>query len=135
MLPSQAPNQDVPRRDASAAQISPDQASNVRSTGPLSKDASHSAAVHILGPSGAQDSHAIEQHLIPGSTSPVGKEQIGIYSSDRRKPVGFTSLLSHQTFDVDELFSVRVKRREILEQILGPSRDTLIKLYVPPPRS
>ncbi|KAH7021461.1 uncharacterized protein B0I36DRAFT_251908 [Microdochium trichocladiopsis] len=64
--------------------------SNVRPTALSPHDGSSSLPVHVLGPSGAQDSQVIEEHLLSARASPIAQEHIGICSTDRKKPVGFT---------------------------------------------
>jgi hypothetical protein len=117
------------RTDQSLNQTSPGQVSIVTSSS-LEENTNSRRPVHILGPSGAFDSQFLEQHLVPDPKSHAGEELIGIYSNDKRKPVGFASLLQSQEKAILDPASSSINRRKIVEQILGPFAAVLLELYV-----
>lgn len=86
--------------------------------------------IHVLGTSGAFDSQFLEQHLVPDPKSHAGQELISIYSSDKRKPVGFASLLQIQENVIVDPARSNINRRKVIEQILGPNAVSLLELYV-----
>jgi hypothetical protein len=96
----------------------------------LEENISSRRPLHILGPSGAFDSQFLEQHLVPDPKSHAGEELIGIYSNDKRKPVGFASLLQSQKKVILDPSSSSINRRKIIEQILGPFAAVLLEFYV-----
>jgi hypothetical protein len=117
------------RTDRILNQTSPGQVSIVTSSS-LEENISSRRPLHILGPSGAFDSQFLEQHLVPDPKSHAGEELIGIYSNDKRKPVGFASLLQSQKKVILDPSSSSINRRKIIEQILGPFAAVLLEFYV-----
>lgn len=89
-------------------------------------------SVLIVGPVAAEDAQVIEKYMPSERSSKsveTGKKPYKVYSNDPRKPVLYTTVSRRRQ-------GVRVgnppgeTQKEILEQILGPFRHDLVRLYV-----
>lgn len=90
-------------------------------------------SVFIVGPVVADDAQVIEQHMPPEGSSKAevpNSHPYNVYSNDPRKPILYTTVSRRRR-------GVRVgtppgeNQKEILEQILGPFKQDLVRLYVP----
>lgn len=91
-------------------------------------------SVFIVGPVVADDAQVIEQHMPPEGGSNKAEVRnshpYNVYSNDPRKPILYTTVSRWRR-------GVRVgtppgeNQKEILEQILGPFKQDLVRLYVP----
>ncbi|KAJ5888186.1 hypothetical protein N7495_008227 [Penicillium taxi] len=95
-------------------------------------DDRHNESVLIVGPMVAEDAQVIEKHMPPERSSLSEEPQshpYNIYSSDPRKPVLYTTIPRRRK-------GMRVgvppgeNQKEILEQILGPFKHDLVKLFI-----
>jgi hypothetical protein len=89
-------------------------------------------SVLIVGPMVAEDAQVIEKHMPPERASQSEEPKshpYNIYSSDPRKPVLYTTISRRRK-------GMRVgtppgeNQKEVLEQILGPFKHDLVRLYV-----
>jgi hypothetical protein len=94
-------------------------------------------SVLIVGPVAAEDAQVIEKYMPSERSSKsveTGRKPYKVYSNDPRKPILYTTVSRRRQ-------GVRVgnppgeTQKEILEQILGPFRHDLVKLYVASPFS
>jgi hypothetical protein len=89
-------------------------------------------SVHIVGPVAAEDAQVIEKFM-PSERSnksvETGKKPYNVYSNDPRKPILYTTV-SRRRQGVRLGFPPGENQKEILEQILGPFKHDLVKLYV-----
>lgn len=94
-------------------------------------DDPHNESVLIVGPMVAEDAQVIEKHMPPGRSS-VSEEPnshpFNIYSSDPRKPVLYTTI-SRRRKGMRQGVPPGENQKEILEQILGPFKHDLVRLY------
>ncbi|KAJ5095739.1 Transcription factor [Penicillium alfredii] len=95
-------------------------------------DDRHNESVLIVGPMVAEDAQVIEKHMPPERSSQSEEPKshpYNIYSSDPRKPVLYTTISRRRK-------GVRVgtppgeNQKEILEQILGPFKHDLVRLFI-----
>lgn len=89
-------------------------------------------SVFIVGPVVADDAQVIEKHLPPERTSKSVEPKshpYNVYSSDPRKPILYTTV-SRRRQGMRAGVPPGENQKEILEQILGPFKDDLVKLYV-----
>jgi hypothetical protein len=88
--------------------------------------------VLIVGPVAAEDAQVIEKFL-PSEQSnksvEIANKPYNVYSSDPRKPILYTKV-SRRRQGVRLGFPPGENQKEILEQILGPHKDELVRLYV-----
>lgn len=89
-------------------------------------------SVLIVGPMVAEDAQVIEKHMPPErrshSEEPTS-HPYNIYSSDPRKPVLYTTI-SRRRKGMRRGTPPGENQKEILEQILGPFKHDLVRLYV-----
>ena len=90
-------------------------------------------SVFIVGPVVADDAQIIEQHMPPEGPNKAeltNSHPYNVYSNDPRKPILYTTVARRRR-------GLRVgtppgeNQKEILEQILGPFKQDLVRLYVP----
>ncbi|KAJ5579442.1 uncharacterized protein N7459_005427 [Penicillium hispanicum] len=89
-------------------------------------------SVLIVGPMVAEDAQVIEKHMPPerSSLSEEPKSHpYNIYSSDPRKPVLYTTI-SRRRKGMRVGVPPGENQKEILEQILGPFRHDLVRLFI-----
>ena len=130
----------LPRSSSrSAAEFRADDVSDLRSSHRAEsvrqqgREDPHNESVFIVGPVVADDAQVIEKFMPPKPTP--NQEEVrpksypyNVYSNDPRKPVLYTTVSRRRQ-------GVRVgtppgeNQKEILEQVLGPFRDVLVKLY------
>lgn len=105
-----------------------------RGSDPRRKDADdpQNESVLIVGPMVAEDAQVIEKYMPPEqrSLSEEPKSQpYNIYSSDPRKPVLYTTI-SRRRKGMRKGTPPGENQKEVLEQILGPFRHDLVRLWV-----
>lgn len=89
-------------------------------------------SVFIVGPVVADDAQVIEKHLPPERTSKSVEPKshpYNVYSSDPRKPILYTTV-SRRRQGMRAGIPPGENQKEILEQILGPFKDDLVRLFV-----
>ena len=89
-------------------------------------------SVLIVGPMVAEDAQVIEKHMPPERTSQSEEPKshpYNIYSSDPRKPVLYTTI-SRRRKGMRRGTPPGENQKEVLEQILGPFKHDLVRLYV-----
>jgi hypothetical protein len=89
-------------------------------------------SVLIVGPMVAEDAQVIEKHMPPERTSLSEEPKshpYNIYSSDPRKPVLYTTI-SRRRKGMRKGTPPGENQKEVLEQILGPFKHDLVRLYV-----
>lgn len=94
-------------------------------------DDPHNESVLIVGPMVAEDAQVIEKHMPPerSSLSEEPKSHpYNIYCSDPRKPVLYTTI-SRRRKGMRRGVPPGENQKEILEQILGPFKHDLVRLY------
>ncbi|KAJ5386713.1 hypothetical protein N7509_009254 [Penicillium cosmopolitanum] len=92
----------------------------------------HNESVLIVGPMVAEDAQVIEKHMPPERTSlseEPSNNPYNIYSSDPRKPVLYTTI-SRRRKGMRRGVPPGENQKEILEQILGPFRHDLVRLFI-----
>lgn len=95
-------------------------------------DDPHNESVFIVGPVVADDAQVIEKHMPPDgpSKAEVPKSHpYNVFSNDPRKPILYTTV-SRRRKGVRLGTPPGENQKEILEQILGPFRHDLVRLYV-----
>ncbi|KAL4911809.1 fungal-specific transcription factor domain-containing protein [Aspergillus aurantiobrunneus] len=95
-------------------------------------DDPHNESVFIVGPVVADDANVIEKHMPPhrSNKSAEPKNQpYNVYSSDPRKPILYTTV-SRRRQGMRVGIPPGENQKEILEQILGPFKDDLVRLYL-----
>ncbi|KAJ6131478.1 hypothetical protein N7523_001184 [Penicillium sp. IBT 18751x] len=95
-------------------------------------DDPHNESVLIVGPMVAEDAQVIEKHMPPerSSLSEEPKSHpYNIYSSDPRKPVLYTTI-SRRRKGMRQGVPPGENQKEILEQILGPFKHDLVRLFI-----
>lgn len=88
-------------------------------------------SVFIVGPVVADDANVIEKHMPPrqSNRSVEPKNQpYNVYSNDPRKPILYQTV-SRRRQGMRVGIPPGENQKEILEQILGPFKDDLVKLY------
>lgn len=101
--------------------------SSSRSRGP---EDPKNESVHIVGPVAAEDAQVIEKFMPPerSNKSPESrKNPYNVYSNDPRKPILYTTV-SRRRQGMRMGNPPGENQKEILEQILGPFKDDLVKL-------
>lgn len=95
----------------------------------------HNESVFIVGPVVADDAQVIEKFMPPEERSSKSVEPkshpYNVYSSDPRKPILYTTV-SRRRQGMRVGVPPGENQKEILEQILGPFKHDLVRLYVPP---
>jgi hypothetical protein len=89
-------------------------------------------SVLIVGPMVAEDAQVIEKHMPPERTrlsEEPKSHPYNIYSSDPRKPVLYTTI-SRRRKGMRKGTPPGENQKEVLEQILGPFKHDLVRLYV-----
>ncbi|GAD93400.1 C6 transcription factor [Paecilomyces variotii No. 5] len=89
-------------------------------------------SVHIVGPVAAEDAQVIEKFMPPerSNKSPESrKNPYNVYSNDPRKPILYTTV-SRRRQGMRMGNPPGENQKEILEQILGPFKDDLVKLFI-----
>ena len=89
-------------------------------------------SVLIVGPMVAEDAQVIEKHMPPERSSQSeepNSHPYNIYSSDPRKPVLYTTI-SRRRKGMRKGTPPGENQKEVLEQILGPFKHDLVRLYV-----
>jgi hypothetical protein len=89
-------------------------------------------SVLIVGPMVAEDAQVIEKHMPPEQRSLSEEPKshpYNIYSSDPRKPVLYTTI-SRRRKGMRKGTPPGENQKEVLEQILGPFKHDLVRLYV-----
>ncbi|EPS30346.1 hypothetical protein PDE_05297 [Penicillium oxalicum 114-2] len=92
----------------------------------------HNESVLIVGPMVAEDAQVIEQHMPPERSSlseEPNSHPYNIYSSDPRKPVLYTTI-SRRRKGMRRGVPPGENQREVLEQILGPFKQDLVRLFI-----
>ncbi|KAL4781691.1 fungal-specific transcription factor domain-containing protein [Aspergillus varians] len=92
----------------------------------------HNESVFIVGPVVADDANVIEKHMPPhrSNKSVEPKNQpYNVYSSDPRKPILYTTV-SRRRQGMRVGIPPGENQKEILEQILGPFKDDLVRLFL-----
>ncbi|OJJ86942.1 putative C6 transcription factor [Aspergillus glaucus CBS 516.65] len=127
------PNPDRPREDTSShfrrATSVGDGGSQFRRLG---VDDPQNESVFIVGPVVADDAQVIEKHMPPERTSKSVEPKshpYNVYSSDPRKPILYTTV-SRRRQGMRVGIPPGENQKEILEQILGPFKDDLVKLFL-----
>ena len=87
-------------------------------------------SVHVVGPVAAEDAQVIERHMPPERSTKTAdaKTPYNVYSNDPRKPVLYTTV-SRRRQGVRATDTPGTNQKEILEQILGPFKHDLVKMY------
>lgn len=127
------PNPERPREDASnhprrATSVGDGRDSQFRRLG---VDDPHNESVFIVGPVVADDAQVIEKHMPPERASKSVEPKnhpYNVYSSDPRKPILYTTV-SRRRQGMRVGIPPGENQKEILEQILGPFKDDLVRLY------
>lgn len=92
----------------------------------------HNESVLIVGPMVAEDAQVIEKHMPPERATlseEPSSNPYNIYSSDPRKPVLYTTI-SRRRKGMRRGVPPGENQKEILEQILGPFRHDLVRLFI-----
>jgi hypothetical protein len=95
-------------------------------------DDPHNESVLIVGPMVAEDAQVIEKHMPPERSSfseEPNSHPYNIYSSDPRKPVLYTTI-SRRRKGMRQGIPPGENQKEILEQILGPFKHDLVRLFI-----
>ncbi|KAL2814540.1 fungal-specific transcription factor domain-containing protein [Aspergillus cavernicola] len=90
-------------------------------------------SVFILGPVVADDANVIEKYMPPHrsnkSVEPRNNHPYNVYSNDPRKPILYTTV-SRRRQGMRVGIPPGENQKEILEQILGPFKDDLVRLFL-----
>lgn len=89
-------------------------------------------SVFIVGPVVADDAQVIEKHMPPERASKSVEPKnhpYNVYSSDPRKPILYTTV-SRRRQGMRAGVPPGENQKEILEQILGPFKDDLVRLFL-----
>ncbi|KAK2744616.1 hypothetical protein FQN57_004221 [Myotisia sp. PD_48] len=88
-------------------------------------------SVHIIGPVAAADAQVIERYMPSERSrkSPDKKTPYNVYSNDPRKPILYTTV-SRRRQGVRTTGIPGEGQKEILEQILGPFKHDLVKIFL-----
>lgn len=90
----------------------------------------HNESVHIVGPVAAEDAQVIERHMPPEPSTKAtdAKTPYNVYSNDPRKPILYTRVARRRQ-GVRATDTPGASQKEIMEQILGPFKLDLVKMY------
>lgn len=93
-------------------------------------DSMNNESVHIVGPVAAEDAQVIERHMPPQKSTKANdtKAPYNVYSNDPRKPILYTRVARRRQ-GVRATDTPGASQKEILEQILGPFKLDLVKMY------
>lgn len=127
------PNPDRPREDVSsnlrrATSVGDGRSSQFKRLG---VEDPQNESVFIVGPVVADDAQVIEKHMPPERTSKSVEPKnhpYNVYSSDPRKPILYTTV-SRRRQGMRVGIPPGENQKEILEQILGPFKDDLVRMY------
>ncbi|KAM5433623.1 hypothetical protein McanMca71_003308 [Microsporum canis] len=87
-------------------------------------------SVHIVGPVAAADAQVIERYTERSNNhSPDRKTPYNVYSNDPRKPILYTTV-SRRRQGLKTTGTPGENQRDILEQIIGPFKHDLIKIFL-----
>ncbi|PYI01984.1 putative C6 transcription factor [Aspergillus sclerotiicarbonarius CBS 121057] len=92
----------------------------------------HNESVLIVGPVVAEDAQVIERYMPPEQTSrsvEPKSQPYNVYSSDPRKPILYTTV-SRRRQGMRVGVPPGENQKEILEQILGPFKRDLVRLFI-----
>ncbi|GKZ27646.1 hypothetical protein AbraIFM66951_006001 [Aspergillus brasiliensis] len=95
-------------------------------------DDPHNESVLIVGPVVAEDAQVIERYMPPERTSKSVEpksQPYNVYSSDPRKPILYTTV-SRRRQGMRVGVPPGENQKEILEQILGPFKRDLVRLFI-----
>ncbi|KAL3468387.1 fungal-specific transcription factor domain-containing protein [Aspergillus heterothallicus] len=96
-------------------------------------DDSQNESVFIVGPVVADDANVIEKYMPPHrsnkSVEPKNNHPYNVYSNDPRKPILYTTV-SRRRQGMRVGIPPGENQKEILEQILGPFKDDLVRLFL-----
>ncbi|KAL2812863.1 fungal-specific transcription factor domain-containing protein [Aspergillus granulosus] len=96
-------------------------------------DDSQNESVFIVGPVVADDANVIEKYMPPHrsnrSVEPRNNHPYNVYSNDPRKPILYTTV-SRRRLGMRVGIPPGENQKEILEQILGPFKDDLVRLFL-----
>lgn len=91
----------------------------------------HNESVHIVGPVVADDAQVIEKFMPPeysNKNEDPNSHPYNVYSNDPRKPILYTTI-SRRRKGMRVGIPPGENQKEVLEQILGPFRHDLVRLY------
>ncbi|KAL6236616.1 hypothetical protein BDW75DRAFT_206497 [Aspergillus navahoensis] len=89
-------------------------------------------SVFIVGPVVADDANVIEKHMPPQQSNrsvELKNHPYNVYSNDPRKPILYTTV-SRRRQGMRVGIPPGENQKEILEQILGPFKDDLVRLFL-----
>ncbi|KAB8229137.1 hypothetical protein ETB97_006391 [Aspergillus alliaceus] len=92
----------------------------------------HNESVHIVGPVVADDAQVIESFMPPehsNKNEDPNSHPYNVYSNDPRKPILYTTI-SRRRQGMRVGIPPGENQKEILEQILGPFRHDLVRLFI-----
>ncbi|KAE8146183.1 fungal-specific transcription factor domain-containing protein [Aspergillus avenaceus] len=92
----------------------------------------HNESVHIVGPVVADDAQVIEKFMPPENSNrnvESNSHPYNVYSNDPRKPILYTTI-SRRRQGMRVGIPPGENQKEILEQILGPFRHDLVRLFI-----
>ncbi|RDW57590.1 putative C6 transcription factor [Aspergillus mulundensis] len=92
----------------------------------------HNESVFIVGPVVADDANVIEKHMPPRQSNKSVEPKnhpYNVYSNDPRKPILYTTV-SRRRQGMRVGIPPGENQKEILEQILGPFKDDLVRLFL-----
>ncbi|KAJ0419997.1 fungal-specific transcription factor domain-containing protein [Aspergillus carlsbadensis] len=96
-------------------------------------DDGQNESVFIVGPVVADDANVIEKYMPPQrsnkSVEPTNNHPYNVYSNDPRKPILYTTV-SRRRQGMRVGIPPGENQKEILEQILGPFKDDLVRLFL-----
>ncbi|KAG2411854.1 hypothetical protein HFD88_009410 [Aspergillus terreus] len=96
----------------------------------LGVDDPHNQSVHIVGPVVADDAQVIEKYTERSNKNVEPKSHpYNVYSNDPRKPILYTTV-SRRRQGMRVGVPPGENQKEILEQILGPFRHDLVRLFI-----
>jgi hypothetical protein len=91
----------------------------------------HNESVHIVGPVVADDAQVIEKFMPPEHSNTnvdPNSHPYNVYSNDPRKPILYTTI-SRRRQGMRVGIPPGENQKEVLEQILGPFKHELVRLY------
>ncbi|KAE8165375.1 fungal-specific transcription factor domain-containing protein [Aspergillus tamarii] len=92
----------------------------------------HNESVHIVGPVVADDAQVIEKFMPPeysNKNEDPNSHPYNVYSNDPRKPILYTTI-SRRRKGMRVGIPPGENQKEVLEQILGPFRHDLVRLFI-----
>lgn len=91
--------------------------------------ASQNESVLVLGPVATEDARVIRDHMSSQSPDQLDQDIYSMYSGAPRKTVLYTKI-PRQRQGTSMKVQAGEEQREVIEQILGPVRYDLVRLYV-----